>query len=279
MADIPIHLRSYTHSPRPGWTRAAASVLRAGHVRTVANSSLHRARHPGQDLLFCITGKGLIECGGRSFPVRAGELAWIGNEAPHGHRADPDDPWELMWLRFDAPDPVAIRHQVLGENEHVRGIEEGERLAAWFERLFGALERRDAALDLELNQLLATLFLIADGRGGGNGGARPRPLARAIAAMHADLAASWPAEALEELCGVSATHLRRLFQAHLGATPRQWLMQERLNRAQTLLADTELSVGEIGERCGFADVFHFSREFKRHVGSSPAHWRRAERLF
>ncbi|MCX5515412.1 AraC family transcriptional regulator [Kaistia algarum] len=274
-------VRSYSHAPRPGWLQCGYSVLRAGHLQAVANASLSRGRHAGQDVLFCVAGAGEIDSAGRRFAVKGGQVAWLANEAAHGHRADPESPWELLWLRLDGPAAASVRISIFGENEHVRDAADAERLAAWFQRLFAALERREPTLDLELNQLVASLFVILAGKGGrsGRSAGLPLPLTRVMTAMREDIAATWQAEALEPVGGVSATHLRRLFAQHLNTSPHRWLMHERLLKAQSLLADTDLPVGEIGLRCGFADVFHFSREFKRHLGSSPANWRRAERAF
>jgi AraC-like DNA-binding protein len=279
MSDDATLIRSYSHSPRPGWLLSGFTVLRAGHLKAMPGAALSRNRHAGQDILFCRAGEGEIESSGRRFPVRGGQVAWLANEALHGHRAAVIHPWELLWLRLDGPGAASVRTLLFGENEHVHGAVDTERLEAWFQRLFAVLERRDPTLDLELNQLVASLFLLLAGEGGsaGRGAVLPRPLTQAIAAMREDLTDPWPSEVLEQIGGVSATHLRRLFARHLGTSPHRWLMHERLLRAQSLLADTDLPVGEIGVRCGFGDVFHFSREFKRHLGASPAHWRQAER--
>lgn len=271
---------SYSHAPAAGWLASAFSVLRAGQLRAAAGASLVRSRHAGQDVLYCVKGRGEIESSGRRFAVASGQVAWLANEGPHAHRADLEDPWQLLWLRLDGPAAPRMRVAIFGENEHVRDVAEPDRLNAWFQRLFATLDRRDQALDLELNQLAAALFLLLGDAGGSDRRAGlPKAVARTIEAMRADLADPWPAAALEGIGGVSATHLRRLFVRHVGLPPHRWLMRERMLRAQTLLADTDLAVGEIGVRCGFADVFHFSREFKRHLGASPAHWRRAERAF
>jgi transcriptional regulator GlxA family with amidase domain len=70
--------------------------------------------------------------------------------------------------------------------------------------------------------------------------------------------------------------VRRLFRRHLRTSPHQWLLRERLTRAQTLMSDSPLSLAEIAELCGFCDVYHFSREFRRSIGLPPASWRKHE---
>lgn len=272
-------MRSLSHVPRAGHVAAAYSVLRAGHLQAAPGAALARGRHVGQDILYCRSGFGEVEIFGRVFAVGPGQVAWLANEGPHAHRADWTDPWEVLWLRLDGPGAAMMRVSVFGENEHVRDAGDTARLEAWFQRLFTTLARREPTLDLELNQLVASLFVMLAGAGRDPVAAMPRILTRVTQAMREDLTAPWAAEALEDLAGVSATHLRRLFAQHLNTSPHRWLMHERLLKAQSLLADTDLPVGEIGVQCGFSDVFHFSREFKRHLGASPANWRRAERAF
>lgn len=279
MNDEPMPMRSLSHAPRGGHVSAAYSVLRAGHLQAAPGAALTRGRHVGQDILYCRSGYGEVEISGRVFGVGPGQVAWLANEMPHAHRADSARPWEVLWLRLDGPGTGVMRVAIFGENEHVRDAGDTARLEAWFQRLFATLARREPTLDLELNQLVASLFVLLAGSGRGPTAEMPRLVARVMQAMREDLTAPWPAEALEDIAGVSATHLRRLFAQHLNTSPHRWLMHERLLKAQNLLADTDLTVGEIGVACGFSDVFHFSREFKRHLGASPANWRRAERAF
>jgi len=281
MLALPHHLQSFSHSPRPGWTAAAYSVLRAGHVKAAPDSALSRERHAGQDILFCVSGKGFVRSGGHGVTIVRHQLAWLANEASHGHRADAEDPWELMWMRLEGPASPLLRQTIFGQNAPVMTPSAPDRISIWFQRLFATLEHRGPTLDFELNHMIGGLAaMLAETRQGpDHRRPLPEPVVKALAIMRGDLGHNWPSATLERLCGVSATHLRRLFVTHLGMPPHRWLVHERLLKAQSLLADTGLSVSEIGARCGFADVFHFSREFKRQMGASPAHWRKSEKAF
>ena len=66
---------------------------------------------------------------------------------------------------------------------------------------------------------------------------------------------------LAELARASHTtpeHLCRVFKAATGWTPMQAVRLARLDRAATMLARSNYSVGEIARLCGFASAFHFS---------------------
>lgn len=74
--------------------------------------------------------------------------------------------------------------------------------------------------------------------------------------------------------GLSPWQAIRGFRQSLGTTPHQALMRIRLNQAQALLAQPELSVTEVALASGFGDLTNFLRCFKRHLGQSPGSHRR-----
>ena len=270
-------IESMHYVPETGWSRSAYTVLRAGKVAAAFDYRVSRDVHVGQDILYCLTGGGFVETLGQEFRVGAGELAWIGNERPHTHRADPRDPWTLLWFRLDGPTPAAIREKLFGDGIPRVSVADSVSLQAWFDRLFHALRGRAAGLDLRLNQLVGEfLTLIDQARWGVARDRVPEALSAAMLAVRADLGRSWNSDDLSDLAQLSPSHLRRLFAKHLRTSPHQWLLRERLTHAQALIADSTMPLAEIAEICGFCDVYHFSREFKRSVGAPPAAWRRTE---
>jgi AraC family transcriptional regulator, regulatory protein of adaptative response / DNA-3-methyladenine glycosylase II len=82
--------------------------------------------------------------------------------------------------------------------------------------------------------------------------------------------------------GVSARHLRRLFQAHLGVTPTELARSSRAHFARRLLDDTDLSVTEIAFASGFGSVRQLNRTCREIFRSAPselrARRRRSDRL-
>lgn len=77
-----------------------------------------------------------------------------------------------------------------------------------------------------------------------------------------------PSEVADEL-GISTRQLERLFDRHLGTSPKRYGLELRLNRARNLIVQTEQSVAEIAMASGFTSTSHFSRVFRRKYGISP----------
>ena len=71
--------------------------------------------------------------------------------------------------------------------------------------------------------------------------------------------------------------LEKRMKETIGRTPNEEILRVKLSRARQLLATTELSLGEIAERCGFAHTEYLSVAFKREVGVPPGEFRRGSK--
>ncbi len=73
--------------------------------------------------------------------------------------------------------------------------------------------------------------------------------------------------------GITPGHLTTVVRRRTGRTVQEWIIERRMAEARSLLADTELPVGEIARRVGTSDPGYFSRQFHRTHGASPRQWR------
>ncbi|MDF2802634.1 MAG: AraC family transcriptional regulator [Anaerocolumna sp.] len=73
---------------------------------------------------------------------------------------------------------------------------------------------------------------------------------------------------------ISTAHLSRAFKKVTGLSYIEYLNNLRVNEAQKLLTETNLSIFEIAERVGYQNSTHFGRIFKSITGSSPREFRK-----
>jgi transcriptional regulator GlxA family with amidase domain len=105
------------------------------------------------------------------------------------------------------------------------------------------------------------------------GGLAPWQLRRVLAVM-GNLAGDHAIADLARQCGVSVGHFSRAFKQSAGVPPHQWLLEQRVRRAQHLLALSPVPIADIAQQCGFADQSHLTRVFERITGTTPGRWRR-----
>ena len=77
-----------------------------------------------------------------------------------------------------------------------------------------------------------------------------------------------------ELC-MSKSTLRRKLNDLTGESPVNYITKIRVDYAKQLLkGNPDLTINEVGMRCGFSDQAYFSRIFKQQVGVSPLQYRK-----
>jgi AraC family transcriptional regulator len=67
----------------------------------------------------------------------------------------------------------------------------------------------------------------------------------------------------------------RAFRQSTGTTPHQYVLRERIRRAQALLRLPEIGIGDVSTRCGFRAQASFTRAFHRLTGATPRDYRNA----
>lgn len=82
-------------------------------------------------------------------------------------------------------------------------------------------------------------------------------------------------EDMARAADLSRSHFSRRFRESEGLSPREYLEHIRIKHSMSLLAQHELTVKEIADRCGFHDDNYFTRVFKRVSGMTPTQYRRA----
>jgi AraC family transcriptional regulator len=102
-----------------------------------------------------------------------------------------------------------------------------------------------------------------------------RRIRRSVELMHTQLDQDLSLKALAAASYLSPFHFARLFKKLTGSTPHNYLAVIRTNRAQLLLAETELSITEIGARVGYLSASHFTKAFRLATGTTPREFRKA----
>ena len=80
-------------------------------------------------------------------------------------------------------------------------------------------------------------------------------------------------ETLHNLCGISGTYFRSIFESHYGTSPQKYISSKRLSHAKTLIDGGDYgSISEIAASAGYSDPLYFSRAFKKKYGVSPSQY-------
>ncbi|MCI9631788.1 MAG: AraC family transcriptional regulator [Ruminococcus sp.] len=95
-----------------------------------------------------------------------------------------------------------------------------------------------------------------------------------ITFIHRHYAENLSIEDIAVSARVSQVRCRRIFKQYLQQTPLQFLNAYRLEVSGNLLRDTDQTVMEIGERCGYRHKSHFAKAFSKCYRCTPREYRK-----
>ncbi|MFB9325608.1 AraC family transcriptional regulator [Paenibacillus aurantiacus] len=144
-------------------------------------------------------------------------------------------------------------------------------------------EHREAgyrsAIRLELGRLLLRLSRYlnqqyadrpADGQRG------PTWIRSALHAIDAAPELPHSLTAFADAAAVSASHFSRTFKQFTGMNVTDYVNAKRIIRAKELLSESDGTIADIAEQCGFASIPHFHRVFKALTDATPSSYRRGQ---
>ena len=108
----------------------------------------------------------------------------------------------------------------------------------------------------------------------------PRPLSRLSALMariETDPGQPWTTETMAASADLSVSRLHALFRDEFATSPHAWLLAQRLARARTWLAQSDLPIAELALRAGFSEQSALTRAMRQASGETPAAYRRQAR--
>lgn len=101
-----------------------------------------------------------------------------------------------------------------------------------------------------------------------------KPIGEAVLFIRKNYAKQISAEDVAGASHVSTAYLSRLFKEELDIGFNEYLTQVRLEQAEKLLSETNLSIKEIAGSVGYGDEKYFSKLFRKTTGMKPTEYRR-----
>jgi len=125
---------------------------------------------------------------------------------------------------------------------------------------------------------LISRFLNSNGFKGKNTDPIPSKILDAIRYIQMNLKENLTINFLASRANLHQDYFSRLFLQYTGQRPLSYVHEKRIERAQYLLATTNLSYTEIAEKTGFENLSHFSKIFKKVTSVTPGEYKKQNRL-
>lgn len=226
-------------------------------------------------------GKGVYEAGGKKYELSAGDAFLIAPDQEAWYEADREEPWTYFWIGFTGyrAEECAV-NSGFSKRSLVRHVNCAERLKRYVE---GMLETREITFANEFRRRSYLLMFFAELM---EDYQKSQPefvqrylysssvyVRRAMDYISLHYSEKIRIADLADEIGVNRSYLTRSFQNSIGCSPKEYLVNIRMEKARSFLRKTNMPVGAIANAVGYDDQLAFSKVFKQRCGMSPKHYR------
>lgn len=227
------------------------------------NNSFRLHSHNCYELVYFLEGDGTTVIGDKSYPVSTHSYCIIPPNTEHIEYMN--DYGEIIFIGFDYKKKDGLLTGGVYYNQDLTKLD-------LLNEIFKEYREQNACFELVAAAMLEVLLI------------------KIIRNMQTDISKNKDLNYLKEyieqhfdqkinfqelavLSGYSYDYFRHIFKERFGLAPQEYMIQIRINRAKTMLENTNLSCTEIAYRCGFSNGSQMSAMFRKKLGYAPKNLR------
>ncbi|MCQ6557219.1 AraC family transcriptional regulator [Paenibacillus mendelii] len=268
------------------WNHASIQVMDVRHILMRKGEFLHSYRLPASSFMFTTRGSAHVLLDGMEYIMKRFQIMHSGKGAsldivlteedfeyymiyykasiPHSNqletvsRGERNSPFHMQYS-FSPNDAISIFHKVKLMDQELRHSGSLGRFhvkSLFYPFVYSILQQlHRQGIDMK----------------------EPDAAAQVKLYIQEHYAESITLESLAEVLNYSVPHLSAMFKQKTGFSPIGYLIRIRIDKAATLLVETDATLREIAASVGYQDPYYFGRLFKKYRGVSPDRFRTRER--
>lgn len=218
-------------------------------------------------LHYIMSGKGTYTVGDETYELHEKQCFLIRPGERTMYTADKAEPWEYMWVAFDGFDVLEILRRTGLVSSYVASVDNGGEFERYMQEMIE--EFNQGSLFKVMSCFYGAMSVLEKSAHGGLYTREHEYVNKAIGYIKSNYGYPIQISDLARHIGIDRTYLYRIFTASENMSPKQYLMQVRINAAKKMLLAGTYSVGETALSCGFSDSAAFCGRFKTVTGMTP----------
>lgn len=226
---------------------------------------------------FVVSGSGVLQCGGHTWPVAAGQGFLILPGEETYYQASEDTPWHYAWVGYRGQKADALTRSAGLDAAHrvfaAQNPQEVWQTLSTLRQDAQALRLGQMAAVGDILRFMAQILPLQDQ-------AAETSLLEAYCEkarwyMEGRFDRGVTVQETADFVGLSRSQLYRVMVEGCGATPKEMLLRIRMRHAAQMLTDTDLTLEAIAHRVGLQTGSQLGVAFRRQYGKTPGQYRRA----
>lgn len=229
---------------------------------------------------YVLSGKGTLVLGTTVYTIQKGQAFLIEPNKLIHYSADPEDPWEYMWIEFEglkAREYVSFAGLSHNSPVYTTKTEEGSKEVCQYLRYI--VDHPNAPVPeimgytyLFFNALIqhsknAKILYKND--------IREYYIQTTVSFIEEHYMEDISVENMASTLNLNRSYFSKLFKKMTQKSPQEFLIIYRINKSCELLRSTNMSIAEISVLVGYPNQFHFTRAFKKVMDMPPSEWRKS----
>lgn len=250
--------------------------------------------HNYLEIGYCHYGNGSIQFAEKELPYHAGTLTFIPKNIPHRTCPAPEEcekkqKWEYLFMDTemilkkifsDAPEKYIQIQKNLSEEVFILDNSVNAEASNLLQMIIEEAQQKKSNYKYAILSLTFNFLLFFDRL---NSFAHDTELSdsdsmnyvrKIVSYMELHYMEDLKAKDFAKNCGLSETHMRRIFSEYANMPPSEYLNVVRINKACELLAHKNVSIEEAARSVGYPVLSTFLRNFRKITGLSPSAWRK-----
>lgn len=261
---------------------AKQSLIHLQEVGTLKCLKPHiseRSRLTSYLFFVVIEGDGILEYGGKTYELQAGDCVFIDCRNNYYHKSS-ENLWKLKWVHFYGESMNGIYEKFTERSgEPVFKAKNSVQYIDVLNEIYETANSSDYVRDMKIFEKLTSLLsLIMEDcwtvEKEGYNSPKKQNLFEIKEYIDLNISEKITLDELSEKFFINKFYLTRIFKDQFGISVNNYIIQQRITYAKRLLRFSDMAIEEIAAACGINDGNYFAKLFKRVEGISPREFRR-----
>lgn len=255
-------------------------VNAAGWIHSSPNFIIDRKNFYDYLIMYVISGKLIVEQFDQKHIINPGEAILLSLYHYHKYYSSQKYPCEILWIHFGGIEKQTLFNLIGSLSKNVVICNSPNTIPATLKRCLELLKNATLGyehyLSLSIYELLVEmsyLFMYKQDESEMISNAT-RIVTLTDNFIRNNMNHQITLRMLSLNVQLSQFHYSRLFKKATGISPKQYLIQKKLEMSKYFLLYTNKTLIEIAEELNFSDQAHFSRVFKNEEGICPSNFRK-----
>lgn len=232
---------------------------------------------------YCLSGKGEYHVNNKIYHVEAGDAFLIMPHVVTYYQADEKDPWTYAWVGFDGKKAKLYlerchldKHNLVVHCEYIDEVRETFiSMLAHYKLSYSNEMFIQGEFFHFLSYLMKSANLVyhEDSQEYGNAYVQ-----KALEYIQNNYQNVISVQEIADYLSINRSYLTTLFKQHLHLSAQEFIKRYRMNQAEDLLVNTDLTINQISFSCGYGNQLSFSKAFRQNHNISPKEYRKQYRL-